>query len=91
MLDRSKSFELGKYKTVRLKPGSLNCFLHILLIIIVSTTSVTCNRPPRFLIDGQSEIVLRLRESPEAPVGRFQIRQSDSRHRFNKEIEFQAK
>lgn len=28
------------------------------------------NRPPRFLIDDQhSEIVLRLREGPETPVG----------------------
>ncbi|CAH1406526.1 unnamed protein product [Nezara viridula] len=27
------------------------------------------NRPPRFLIDGQTEIVLRLKEGPDTPVG----------------------
>lgn len=30
---------------------------------------VVCNRPPRFLIDGQTEIVLRLREGDDTPVG----------------------
>ncbi|KRT78308.1 Cadherin, partial [Oryctes borbonicus] len=30
---------------------------------------VKCNRPPRFLIDGQTEIVLRLKEGEETPVG----------------------
>ncbi|CAL1677979.1 unnamed protein product [Lasius platythorax] len=27
------------------------------------------NNPPRFLIDGQTEIVLRLKEGPETPIG----------------------
>ncbi|KAF5304330.1 hypothetical protein FQA39_LY09709 [Lamprigera yunnana] len=31
--------------------------------------TVLCNRPPRFLIDGQTEIVLRLKEGNETPVG----------------------
>lgn len=32
---------------------------------------VQCNRPPRFLIDGQTEIVLRLKEGEETPVGEY--------------------
>lgn len=32
-------------------------------------SEVSCNRPPRFLIDGHSEIVIRLKEGPETPVG----------------------
>jgi hypothetical protein len=46
-------------------------FLVILCIISrVSAMETRNNRPPRFLIDDQhSEIVLRLREGPETPVG----------------------
>jgi hypothetical protein len=33
--------------------------------------TVSANRPPRFLIDGQTEIVLRLKEGPETPVGKL--------------------
>jgi hypothetical protein len=29
------------------------------------------NLPPRFLIDGQTEIVLRLKEGAATPVGKF--------------------
>lgn len=32
---------------------------------------VAANRPPRFLIDGQSEIVVRLKEGSETPVGKM--------------------
>lgn len=32
---------------------------------------VQSNRPPRFLIDGQTEIVLRLKEGSETPVGKL--------------------
>lgn len=37
------------------------------------------NRPPRFLIDGHSEIVLRLKEGPDTPVGSliYKLRGSD--------------
>lgn len=35
---------------------------------------VGCNRPPRFLIDGQTEIVLRLREGDDTPVGGFVVK-----------------
>lgn len=40
------------------------CFLSVL-------PSVKCNRPPRFLIDGQTEIVLRLKEGEETAVGKL--------------------
>ncbi|XP_046805505.1 cadherin-23 [Lucilia cuprina] len=39
----------------------------IILLILLQTTQA--NRPPRFMIEGQSEIVLRLKESPETEVG----------------------
>jgi hypothetical protein len=31
------------------------------------------NLPPRFVIDGQTEIVLRLKEGAATPVGKFEI------------------
>ncbi|XP_060803722.1 cadherin-23 [Amyelois transitella] len=48
---------------VRLKPV-LSGFVWFLLLQIA-----TANRPPRFLIDGQSEIVVRLKEGVETPIG----------------------
>lgn len=33
-------------------------------------SSTSNNRPPQFLIEGQSEIVIRLKEGPETPIGR---------------------
>ncbi|KAJ2950157.1 hypothetical protein O0L34_g11512 [Tuta absoluta] len=36
---------------------------------LVMCVEVQGNRPPRFLIDGQSEIVVRLKEGPDTPVG----------------------
>uniref|UniRef100_A0A1I8P9G8 Cadherin domain-containing protein n=1 Tax=Stomoxys calcitrans TaxID=35570 RepID=A0A1I8P9G8_STOCA len=35
----------------------------------MSVHNAHANRPPRFIIEGQSEIVLRLKESPETEVG----------------------
>lgn len=40
------------------------------LVILSVFVIATANRPPRFLIDGQSEIVIRLKESPDTPVGK---------------------
>ncbi|XP_037731996.1 cadherin-23 [Drosophila subpulchrella] len=64
------------YKKVRLKgprqrksPSYISP-IHIQVIILTALISlVASNRPPRFAIDGQSEIVLRLKESPETKVG----------------------
>lgn len=63
-----------KYRNVRLKYK--NCALatyssSIALLLLTTLQVVVCNRPPRFAIDGgQSEIVLRLKESPETAVGK---------------------
>lgn len=51
-------------------------------ICMVFAQVVQCdntNRPPRFLIDGHSEIVLRLKEGPDTPVGSliYRLRGSD--------------
>uniref|UniRef100_A0AAR5PBK0 Cadherin domain-containing protein n=1 Tax=Dendroctonus ponderosae TaxID=77166 RepID=A0AAR5PBK0_DENPD len=44
--------------------------LILILIPLFSVISVVeCNRPPRFLIDGQTEIVLRLKEGNETQIG----------------------
>ncbi|XP_049786609.1 cadherin-23-like [Schistocerca cancellata] len=41
----------------------------VLLISAVFPAATVANSPPRFLTDGQAEIVLRLKEGPETPVG----------------------
>ena len=51
--------------------------LLVLLLLLCVVNRVNCdeirhNRPPRFIIDDQhSEIVLRLKEGPDTPVGKF--------------------
>ena len=46
----------------------------IFIISRVSCNEARNNRPPRFLIDNQhSEIVLRLKEGPDTPVGTFKV------------------
>ncbi|XP_050299893.1 cadherin-23 isoform X2 [Anthonomus grandis grandis] len=45
-------------------------YLFILILVISRTIRVvSCNKPPRFMIDGQTEIVLRLKEGEETPIG----------------------
>lgn len=56
----------GHFVKVRFKQTN---FLFICVIVCV-INSVQCNRPPRFLINGQTEIVLRLKEGKETPVGK---------------------
>ncbi|XP_013115891.2 cadherin-23 [Stomoxys calcitrans] len=65
-----------KHHKVRLKcpgdnPGKpfLSPFIIIVVIQLMSVHNAHANRPPRFIIEGQSEIVLRLKESPETEVG----------------------
>lgn len=79
---QTQSANANAYRKVRLKCAresslkrlALSCFVIITLVGIIS--SVSCletrnNRPPRFLIDNQhSEIVLRLKEGPDTPVGK---------------------
>ncbi|XP_017067176.2 LOW QUALITY PROTEIN: cadherin-23 [Drosophila eugracilis] len=64
------------YKKVRLKglrhriyPRYISSIYIQVIILTTLISLVASNRPPRFTIDGQSEIVLRLKESPETKVG----------------------
>ncbi|KAH8293460.1 hypothetical protein KR054_000643 [Drosophila jambulina] len=50
-------------------PKSISIYLQVIIILTALISLVASNRPPRFAIDGQSEIVLRLKESPETKVG----------------------
>ncbi|XP_054269612.1 cadherin-23-like [Macrosteles quadrilineatus] len=43
--------------------------LFLLLLVNLLFTQVNANRPPKFLIDGQTEIVLRLKEGSDTPAG----------------------
>ncbi|XP_023311794.1 cadherin-23 [Anoplophora glabripennis] len=57
---------------IKIKFKSKRCFprFHYLFaVLLYSVISVKGNRPPRFLIDGQTEIVLRLKEGVDTPVG----------------------
>ncbi|XP_033230917.1 cadherin-23 isoform X2 [Belonocnema kinseyi] len=44
------------------------CFVLFLLASFLQP-SIARNNPPRFLTDGQTEIILRLKEGPKTPVG----------------------
>lgn len=52
-------------------PWPLACVLPAVLLVLLQVSAVAANHPPRFLIDGQTEIVLRLKEGNETPVGEF--------------------
>ncbi|XP_067000515.2 cadherin-23 [Anabrus simplex] len=52
---------------VRLKWFRCHHVVWTALVLLLGTA--VANRPPRFLIDGQTEIVLRLKEGSETPVG----------------------
>jgi len=61
---RSSSWLLRSCKRSRFKIELLYFIFGYLL-----TYCSARNNPPRFLIDGQTEIVLRLKEGPETPIG----------------------
>ncbi|XP_068632323.1 cadherin-23 [Battus philenor] len=58
-----------KQPRVRLKPFRLWSRRLLWLVFVAQLISCAANKPPRFLIDGRSEIVVRLKEGPETPVG----------------------
>ncbi|KAL1123291.1 hypothetical protein AAG570_002377 [Ranatra chinensis] len=67
-------WELRKRLGVRaaLLPVVINFFLVVCSGVNAASSPqspATNNRPPRFLIDGQTEIVLRLKEGSDSPVG----------------------
>lgn len=60
--------------TIKVRFKSAKCLSqqHVLTLGVILSfciSCVVCNRPPRFLIDGQTEIVLRLKEGEDTPVG----------------------
>ncbi|XP_050665095.1 cadherin-23 [Leptidea sinapis] len=62
MRERTLKIDTKSPPRVRLK------YINVLLILLLCQLC-SCNRPPRFLIDGRSEIVIRLKEGPDTPVG----------------------
>ena len=49
---------------------SLILYLIVIFLCIIGHSPVTANSPPQFVLsEGQSEIVLRLKEGPETPAG----------------------
>ncbi|KAB0799063.1 hypothetical protein PPYR_06943 [Photinus pyralis] len=69
LIDGHRSFFRIK---VRLKFSSVFLFFKIVCVLYAfqgCISGVLCNRPPRFLIDGQTEIVIRLKEGSDTPVG----------------------
>jgi hypothetical protein len=81
----SQTQSANAYRKVRLKFDHVNLLKRlvsnevvvVVLALLSILSSVSCtetrnNRPPRFLIDNQhSEIVLRLKEGPDTPVGKM--------------------
>ena len=46
-------------------------YLTLLVLLSLFVSDGLCNRPPKFVIEeGQSEIVLRLKEGSETPIGK---------------------
>lgn len=68
----SSSPSSKSFKTVRLKvmitTTSARAFVVLLYLLAFYVQLSQCNRPPRFLLEGQSEIVLRLKEGPESSI-----------------------
>ncbi|XP_060525001.1 cadherin-23 isoform X2 [Cylas formicarius] len=58
-----------KFKSASLSGTPADVILFLGLVLSFSVNRVVANRPPRFLMDGQPEIVLRLKEGEETPIG----------------------
>ncbi|CAG9863718.1 unnamed protein product [Phyllotreta striolata] len=59
----------GHFVKIKFKiDRSPNILVFVLLFSLYSTV-VKCNRPPRFITDGQTEFILRLKEGEGTPVG----------------------
>nr|XP_034827125.1 cadherin-23 [Maniola hyperantus] len=65
---RNSSKNAKTLPRVRLKSELYRCIQGVVWLL-VGLQVVAANRPPRFLIDGRSEIVIRLKEGPDTPVG----------------------
>uniref|UniRef100_A0A1B0CCE9 Putative cadherin egf lag seven-pass g-type receptor n=1 Tax=Lutzomyia longipalpis TaxID=7200 RepID=A0A1B0CCE9_LUTLO len=62
-----KFLDIQKTRKSRLPCSLITVFC--ILEFLACFRSALANLPPRFLIDGHSEIVLRLKEGPDTPVG----------------------
>lgn len=51
----------------------LNLIYFFIIYTSIGVKYALCNRPPKFLLEGQSEIVLRLKEGNETPIGEFKV------------------
>lgn len=73
MLQPKNSTKLFKKVRLKLKIQNNKIIFNLLVLWLMSVCikCVQCNRPPRFIIEGHSEIVLRLKEGPDTPVGKF--------------------
>nr|CAD7405632.1 unnamed protein product [Timema cristinae] len=66
----ASSFRMRDRSTFKVRLKAESYWQWILLVLLVGLClEVAANRPPRFLINGQTEIVLRLKEGAETPVG----------------------
>lgn len=62
-----------KVRKVRLK-NTTKCIYFLILYLVCCVKNVFGNNhPPRFLIHGQTEIVLRLKEGKETPAGKEKL------------------
>lgn len=67
----------NSHRKVRLKcyQTPINSVIIAIILLLCAVNRVNCNErnnPPRFIIDDHhSEIVLRLKEGPETPVGKL--------------------
>nr|CAD7572448.1 unnamed protein product [Timema californicum] len=67
----ASSFRMCDRSTFKVRLKAESYWQWILLVLLVGLClEVAANRPPRFLINGQTEIVLRLKEGAETPVGK---------------------
>nr|CAD7402101.1 unnamed protein product [Timema poppensis] len=70
MCGMASSFRMRDSSTFKVRLKAESYWQWILLVLLVGLClEVAANRPPRFLINGQTEIVLRLKEGAETPVG----------------------
>ncbi|CAG9827600.1 unnamed protein product [Diabrotica balteata] len=58
---------------------STQCNILVLVLLVISLSVAEGNKPPKFVTDGQTEIILRLKEGSETPVGTliYQLRGYD--------------
>lgn len=66
-----KKVRLKKYRSVNKCNIIFKFYLNLLIYLSFFIICVLGNRPPKFLLEGQSEIVIRLKEGSESPIGMY--------------------